>query len=473
MTFDSPQFLFYFLPIFLVGYHFFPNKNYIVLFFSLFLYYWGCGSFILLLLTSGVSSWILSQLMASKIKLVRATSLFLGIFVNVLIGIFYKYLIFILSKNSFSAPSIVFPLPAYLFPLGLKIFLFSASGYLLDVYRKKQDPSKNLAEVLLAISIFPMLIAGPMLNFKQIESWLSGAYKNSIARSEQSAKIFIIGLAQKVLISNTLLTPIEELSKIPHQELDLFGAVFLIFAYPLQVYYTLLGYTNMARGILLLIGFNPSPNFNLPFTANSVTDFWRRWNISLSEWLKQHVYIPLGGSRGGVMLWCFNIFASFMVGCLWYGFSASIIYFGLYQCLLILIERICSIYAHININIFLKKLYFFFFSALGWSLLVRDNLMSAFDFLKTLFGFGVLKSEIYNIGLYLQGDVVIALILGFLFSIYQIKTPDKKFIISGASRKIKYLNYFSFVNLLYVLIFIFSLSSIAIGDYRPSVYFQG
>ena len=121
----------------------------------------------------------------------------------------------------------------------------------------------------------------------------------------------------------------------------------------------------------------------------------------------------------------------------------------------------------------MKKLYFFFFSALGWSLLVRDNLMSAFDFLKTLFGFGVLKSEIYNIGLYLQGDVVIALILGFLFSIYQIKTPDKKFIISGASRKIKYLNYFSFVNLLYVLIFIFSLSSIAIGDYRPSVYFQG
>lgn len=380
MLFSSITFLFLFLPIVMAVYYIVPGrgKNIVLLIASLFFYAWGEPVYVVLMILSILFNYFCGCDIqangedAGKAKL----SLAFAVTVNILILGFFKYYGFLLDTVNSLLPSDI-PYRELPLPVGISFYTFQAISYLVDIYRKKAEPQKNILYFALYISMFPQLIAGPIVRYVDIEAQLRNR-KISIRRLGQGAVFFIIGLAKKVIIANTAGSVFDQISGVPASSLSMLTAWVGVFSYAFQIYFDFSGYSDMAVGLGKMFGFEFKKNFDYPYISKSITEFWRRWHISLSTWFREYVYIPLGGNRCSVSRNIFNLMVVWALTGMWHGAAWNFIAWGVYYGVILVmekyiwgdsLERLPGVVRHIYTIILVLVGWVFFFSpSLGYSL---------------------------------------------------------------------------------------------------------
>lgn len=337
MVFSSITFLFYFLPIVLGIYYIVPNKlkNIILLLSSLFFYFYGEPTYVLIMIFSIITTYIFGILI-DKYKKYSKLFLILSICTSVGILVYFKYTNFLIENiNLLLKNKIDFIYVAL--PIGISFYTFQLISYIIDVYRGQAKVQKNFLKLAMYISLFPQLIAGPIVRYTTIEEQLE-TRKYSISKFALGVKRFIIGLGKKVLIANIL----GEVCNIFITSNDTSTLFYWLYGISnmLQIYFDFSGYSDMAIGLGKMLGFEFLENFNYPYIATSITDFWRRWHISLSSWFRDYIYIPLGGNRVNKMKWIRNILIVWLLTGLWHGAALNFIIWGLYFGFLLIIEKI-------------------------------------------------------------------------------------------------------------------------------------
>ena len=342
MVFSSIPFLYYFLPIVLLAYFLIPDKgkNAVLLLASLIFYAWGEPVYVFLMLVSVVVGYLAGLILgkcrekkpegcAQKAVLTVSILLFISIFV------YFKYTDFFISNfNAVTGLSV--PLLQIVLPVGISFYTFQIISYLIDVYRGEAAPQKNFVSLATYITMFPQLIAGPIVRYSDIEKQMKGR-TTSFAMTESGIFRFIIGLSKKILIANELGALCELFRKSGEQSV-LYYWVYAV-AFALHIYFDFSGYSDMAIGLGRIFGFTLAENFNYPYISRSVTEFWRRWHISLGSWFRDYLYIPLGGNRVPAWKWYRNIFVVWMVTGLWHGASWNFVIWGLYFGILLVAEK--------------------------------------------------------------------------------------------------------------------------------------
>ena len=333
MLFSSITFIYYFLPLLLIVYFIIPTKykNLILLIFSLLFYFLGEPKYIIILLLSCVINYYLSKVIekSNRPKLI----LTIAILYNVIQLLIFKYTDFFIN-NINNIFNLSIPFIYIVMPIGISFFTFQTLGYVIDVYRKKHKTAKNLIDFMTYVSLFPQLVAGPIVRYADIETELTNR-QTSFAKFSEGIKRFTIGLSKKVLIANVLGEFIKSITTT-----TILSSWLKPIAYTLQIYFDFSGYSDMAIGFGLMFGFKFLENFNYPLIASSVTDFWRRWHISLSSWFRDYIYIPLGGNRVSKLKWLRNIFTVWFLTGFWHGASWNFIIWGLYFGIILVIEKI-------------------------------------------------------------------------------------------------------------------------------------
>lgn len=435
MLFSSKVFIFLFLPIVLLGYyilfhHSRKAQNMFLLIMSLLFYAYGEPKTILLMIISIFLNWIFG-LVIDKYRLDKKVSkavLILAILFNIGLLFVYKYFGFSIEMiNQLFHVNI--SIPQILLPIGISFFTFQGLSYVIDVYRHNGKVQKSVFNVGLYISFFPQLIAGPIVRYDTVSKQINER-KESMLKIYIGIKRFIIGLSKKVILSNTFALIADSIFNVGTNVVltSWIGA----FAYTLQIYYDFSGYSDMAIGLGKLFGFDFLENFNYPYISTSISEFWRRWHISLGAWFRDYVYFPLGGSKiKSKLRLVFNLFVVWFLTGLWHGANITFIVWGLLYFVLITAEKIFGLK-----KIEKKKwyplfgfIYTMFFVIIGWVIFRSNNLNDACHYLQTMFG---LKNVILwnNHSLFYIQNYLIIWILGIVFS-----TPImKKFLqkINGA-----------------------------------------
>lgn len=387
MVFSSAIFLFFFFPLVFFFYFLVPFrwKNTILLLFSLLFYAWGEPKYIVLMIFSILLNYFFG------IGLDHAGSLFrkklvltLSIVINLAILCYFKYTIFFIGifNSIFHAHLTVTPIPL---PVGISFYTFHALSYLVDVYRKKERAQKNLFDLSLYITFFPQLVAGPIIRYNTVAEQLK---KRAFTSDDFACGIrrFIIGLSKKVLLANTFGKIADDLFSTGIHELSTSSAWIGIIAYTLQIYFDFSGYSDMALGLGRMFGFRFLENFEYPYISESISEFWRRWHISLSSWFRDYVYIPLGGSRVAKWKVYRNIFIVWSLTGFWHGASWTFIAWGAYYGLLIALEK--AGFGDVLSRMWrpMRHLYVLLIVMIGWVFFRADNFPYAFGYIQTLFG---------------------------------------------------------------------------------------
>ena len=332
MIFSSIYFIYYFLIIFLILYFITPKKfkNYTLLLGSLFFYFYGDSKYIVLLLISSLVNYILGRIISKKNK---KLFLIIGLIFNFGLLFYFKYFNFFLSNiNSLFKTNI--NLFSIVLPLGISFYTFKNASYLIDVYKNRVDPEKNFINYFTYIAMFPSLIQGPIVRYKDIDL---KDKKISFDNFAMGVERFIIGLSKKVILADTLAKLVTSLT---NMEVQTVVSLWVKATSDIvKLYLDFSGYTDMAIGLGLMIGIKIMENFDYPLSTYSVTSFWRKWHISLSSWFKDYIYIPLGGNRKGKFRKYFNIFVVWFLTGLWHGASWNFILWGLYFGTILVIEK--------------------------------------------------------------------------------------------------------------------------------------
>ena len=333
MLFSSISFLFYFLPIFLIVYYITPKKyrNISILIFSFIFYFLGEPKYIVVLILSCIINYYLSKIIEKE----KNKKLWLIIAVSYNVGqlLIFKYLDFFID-NLNGLLNLNIPYTYIVMPIGISFFTFQALGYVIDVYTKKHKSASNVFEFMAYISLFPQLIAGPIVRYSDVSDEMKER-TTSFDKFSEGVRRFTFGLSKKVLIANVLGELVKNLT-----EVSVVSSWLKSIAYTLQIYFDFSGYSDMAIGLGLMMGFRFLENFNYPLIANSITDFWRRWHMSLSYWFRDYVYIPLGGNRVSKVKWIRNIFIVWFLTGFWHGASWNFILWGLYFGIILLLEKL-------------------------------------------------------------------------------------------------------------------------------------
>lgn len=342
MLFSSLTFLFAFLPLTLGLYFLVKDKykNYVLLVASLIFYAWGEPKYIILMLLSIVFNYAMARLIGKHKKRPRRKKFDLVLVIVVNIGALFafKYLNFAINNVN-----LVFGFdlnsPELVLPIGISFYTFQILSYVIDVYRGRVGVQKNIFTLGTYIALFPQLIAGPIVRYASIEKQLKKR-KHSLERFCDGFRRFIVGFGKKVLIANNVAVVADAVFNNPTEiALNPWIIIFGLLAYTLQIYYDFSGYSDMAIGLGKIFGFDFDENFNYPYAATSVTDFWRRWHISLTTWFRDYVYIPLGGNRCSKIKWIRNFFIVWLLTGLWHGASWNYVLWGLFYAVILLAEK--------------------------------------------------------------------------------------------------------------------------------------
>ena len=380
MLFSSITFLFMFLPVVLAVYYTVPYKikNIVLLLASLFFYAWGEPVYVILMILSILFNYFCGRDIHSYAEDSQRAKLSVAfaVVMNLLILGFFKYYGFLLETVNavFSTDFSYRELPL---PIGISFYTFQALSYILDIYRKKAEPQKNILYFALYISMFPQLIAGPIIRYADIEDQLRRRRIN-MTKIGQGAMLFITGLAKKAVIANTAGAVFEGISESPAGSLSALTAWIGVFSYAFQIYYDFSGYSDMALGLGKMFGFEFQKNFDYPYVSKSVTEFWRRWHISLSSWFREYVYIPLGGNRCSVSRNIFNLMVVWTLTGMWHGAAWNFVAWGVYYGVILVMEKYVwgasldempAAVRHIYTGVIVLVGWVFFFSpSLGYSL---------------------------------------------------------------------------------------------------------
>ena len=388
MPFNSMIFLWCFLPIILILYFLCNNKfkNIFLLLISFIIYAWGSYQTIGVLCISIISNYILGLIIDRQEK-DRNRKLFLGLGIIINIGIlgYFKYHNFFAENMNILLGKEIFKTIKLLLPLGVSYFTFSAISYIFDVYRKDVNSQKNLLDLGLYITFFPKISMGPIESYQNFEYYLKNK-DISLEKFANGIKKFIYGLGKKVIIANSMATIADVIFESNFDYLTISTAWIGAICYMMQIYFDFSGYSDMAIGLGRMLGFNLNENFNLPYISCSITEFWRRWHISLSSWFKNYLYIPLGGNRKGKLRTYLNLFIVFFTTGLWHGASWNFIIWGLYNGFFMIIERI-FLKNILDKNKFkiLNNIYTLFVVIVSWVLFRISNISEAIIYIQRMF----------------------------------------------------------------------------------------
>ncbi len=385
MSFSSITFLYYFLPVMLLAYFITPVKfrNITLLTGSLIFYFSGEPKYLLLLLFTTIIAYshslIIHKNLGNRIAKLTLIS-FIAISLSTLF--FYKYFDFIILNINKLIGTDFSPLGLSL-PIGISFFTFQTMSYMIDVYREKVVPQKNILKLATYVTLFPQLIAGPIVKYKTIANELSNR-THSYINFSYGIHRFIIGLGKKVLIANTLgeLAQIAQTTTHPSIVFYWLGA----FAFALQIYYDFSGYSDMAIGLGRIFGFHFLENFNYPYMSLSISEFWNRWHISLGSWFKDYVYIPLGGNRTRSMKWIRNIFIVWFLTGFWHGASWNFIFWGLYLGTFIIFEKLILLKYLQKLSSGVRHLYVIFVIVMSFVIFNNDTMSSLIEYFSGMFG---------------------------------------------------------------------------------------
>ena len=390
MLFSSITFLFIFLPLTLLLYYLVPfrMKNYVMLAASLIFYAWGEPVYIILMILSIILNYFCGQDIYEKRDNARAMkmSLMFGVVMNLLILGFFKYYGLLMDTVNAILP-IDIPYRVLALPIGISFYTFQAMSYLIDVYRKEVKPQENILYFALYISMFPQLIAGPIVRYIDIEEQLKERSINPNKFGE-GAMYFIRGLAKKVVLANTFGAVYEQVAAMQMGSFSTLTAWVGAIAYAFQIYFDFGGYSDMAIGLGKMFGFEFLPNFNYPYIAKSITDFWRRWHISLSTWFREYVYIPLGGNRCTPSRHILNLLIVWMLTGLWHGAQWNFMFWGLYYGVILILEKYLWGSKIEKLPAAAQHIYAFVLVLFGWVFFFSPTLGYAGQYLKVMFGIG-------------------------------------------------------------------------------------
>src|SRR6185312_3318232 len=342
-VFSSITFLFYFLPIFLALYFITPSirgKNLVTLLFSLVFYAWGEPRFIVVLLISIAFNFLAALAIDDREGPARRFALAVAVAGNLLVLAIFKYANFVTANLAdLAAPlGLRVATTSIHLPLGISFFTFHSLSYVIDVYRRRFRANPDPVQVAFYIALFPQLVAGPIVRYKTVARQLR-ARRHTLSDASAGTRIFILGLAQKVLIADPLAQLVEVVfDHTPHPSMT--EAWTGLLAYTIQIYFDFAGYSNMAIGLGLVLGFTFPRNFRLPYTSLSITEFWRRWHMSLSAWLRDYLYIPLGGSRVGTLRTYRNLLTVFLLCGFWHGANWTFVLWGAWHGSFLILERL-------------------------------------------------------------------------------------------------------------------------------------
>ena len=456
MLFSSITFLFYFLPILLIIYFIVPKKfkNLVLFIFSLFFYFYGEPKYGFLLLLSCVINHIMGSLIDKHRKYGK---IFLIIALVYDIGslLYFKYLDFFIENinNIFKSE---IPLFHIIMPIGISFFTFQTISYVVDIYNKKVEPSKSFLNFATYVCLFPQLVAGPIVRYETIANELKNRESN-FDTFALGVKRFTIGLAKKVLIANLLGEMCTSLASLPNG--SVMSYLFQTVGYTLQIYFDFSGYSDMAIGLGLFFGFHFLENFNYPLIASSITDFWRRWHISLSSFFRDYVYIPLGGNRVSLLKWIRNIFIVWFLTGFWHGASWNFILWGLYFASFLVLEK--KIYGkYLNNTKVFKYIYTIILVVISFVIFNSQSLNDIKIFLSSMFGLNNLPL-INNETLYYIRSYLVLLIIAIIAS-----TPSLK-VIGNKLKKLEFLE-----PVIYIGIIILVTAYLVDTSFNPFLYFR-
>lgn len=401
MVFSSLIFLLYFLPVFLVFYYASPKswQNLVALAASCFFYAWGEPEFIFIVLTSLIIDFYLVRMMEVASPLLRYRLLIISLIINVGLLVATKYLLFFI--DNINGISTLFgnsgiSLSQITLPIGISFITFQKISYVLDSYSGRSKPLHNLTDYALYIMLFPQLIAGPIVRFNEIASQLIDRTANSSIDDRLSGLFrFVIGLSKKVLIANTLGLAVDEIFSQPPDNLNTATAWIGILAYSFQIYFDFSGYSDMAIGLARMLGFRFPENFNFPYIAQSITEFWRRWHITLSNWMRDYLYIPLGGNRVGPARLYFNLWVVFLISGLWHGAAWTFVFWGAFHGLFLILDRLFLVKTLQRTGKIPSILITYFIVLIGWIFFRSVSFEYAFQYLGLLFSFETAPLTVY------------------------------------------------------------------------------
>lgn len=469
MLFASTVFIFAFLPVVLLLYYvplkpFRTGQNVLLLIASLVFYAWGEPKYVLIMIGSILVNYVLGLLIDKfrKSKPISALLLTITAVANLSVLFVFKYLPFTVKNiNEFFGTWI--DVPDIALPIGISFFTFQAMSYVIDVYRQKGEAQKNPMNVGLYISFFPQLIAGPIVRYETVARQIKFR-KESFDSFSTGVVRFIIGLAKKVLLANTMAVVADMSFDMPNKELTVAMAWLGAVAYTFQIFFDFSGYSDMAIGLGKMFGFDFLENFDYPYISKSVSEFWRRWHMSLGTWFRDYVYFPLGGSRvKSKARLIFNLFVVWALTGIWHGANWTFLCWGLMYFVLLTIEKLTGFEKkHPNRLVFLKRIYTLFFVVMGWVLFRADSITDAVSYMGTMFGNG----ELYN-----SGTVFYAINYALYFVVaVLVSTPIFKNISNKVSGKNPVAIAVSSVGL--ILLLLVSVSYIVKGAYNPFIYFN-
>lgn len=459
MVFSSISFLFYFLPITLLIYNIVPKKlrNTILLIASLFFYFYGEPKYIIVLLFSIIFNYYSAKIIVNiSNKITKKLLLISNLVINFGILIYFKYFNFIIDNLN-----MIFNLDINLYkivlPIGISFFTFQATSYVIDIYNNKVKCANSLKDFATYLSLFPQLIAGPIVRYETVSEELINR-KNNLELFSLGTKRFIIGLSKKVLIANVLGELVNVLGGINEQSLISFWIIAV--SATLQLYFDFSGYSDMAIGLGKMFGFNFLENFNYPLSATNITDFWRRWHISLSSWFKDYIYIPLGGSRCKKIINYRNILIVWITTGLWHGASWNFVIWGLYYGILLIIEK-RFLLNFMNKHKIIGHLYTFILVTISFVIFNNDNLFNGLNFIQNMFNINnkIINSETWY---YLKSYgvlLIIALVLSF---------PNYKLLF----KKIHYKILDILEIIIYLILFVLCIAFIVDESFNPFLYFR-
>lgn len=386
MVFSSLFFIFIYLPITLILYYLLGKhlRNTVLLITSFLFYTWGEPIFIILICFSVVINYFIALILARDKINKNKLLLILSLIFNIGYLVYFKYFgMFISTIASVYGWSINIDIPTL--PLGISFYTFQAISYIVDVYTCKVKPQKKIHLFAIYIMMFPQLVAGPIINYNDIEEQLQNRnikYKDIY----YGMRRFLCGLAKKVLLANNISLIWYEVKEMPINEISILMAWLGIIAFALQIYFDFSGYSDMAIGLARMFGFNLKENFMYPYISQNISEFWRRWHISLGSWFKNYVYIPLGGSHKGTLLLIRNLFIVWFLTGLWHGASWNFIIWGLYFGILVLIEKLYLLKIISKLPKIIRILYSLFFIINGWVIFEFTTISDIFVYLSSMYG---------------------------------------------------------------------------------------
>ena len=472
MVFSSSLFLLYFFPVFLIIYFLLPNKlrNIFLLLASIAFYAWGAPQFVFIVLLSLAADFYLVKWMYSCKGKKRKLLVSLSVLLNIGMLAWFKYANFgvenlnnLLGSLGFSEISWT----AIVLPIGISFFSFQKVTYSVDVYRNVHRPLQRLTDYSMYILMFPQLIAGPIVRFNEIADQIEDRKQMETIDNRLTGFFrFVIGLSKKVLIANVLGEQADMIFGLNQPDLTTPLAWIGILAYAFQIYFDFSGYSDMAIGIGRMIGFKFPENFNNPYISQSITEFWRRWHMTLGRFMKDYLYIPLGGNRVSTGRMYFNLWLVFALSGLWHGAAWTFVVWGIFHGFFLILDRLFLLRFYKIIGKVPAVFITFIITLVGWVFFRSETLPDAFFYLEKMFSFDFRETSIF-----FDRQFYSILILAFGFSFFALVKSiepwqDRVLAVEQKNRAILVMFVFS------VVFFVISLASITSSGFNPFIYFR-